>query len=69
MEQLTAVLWRTILECEALLNEEDCPPERVLKAGHCLAQMAGAYKAVVEVVSIEERIATLERAAAERTNR
>jgi hypothetical protein len=30
LEQLTAVLWRTILECEALLNEEDCPPERVL---------------------------------------
>jgi hypothetical protein len=36
LEQLTAVLWRTILECEALLNEEDCPPERVLKAGHSL---------------------------------
>ena len=68
LEQLTAVLWRTILECEALLNEEDCPPERVLKAGHCLAQMAGAYKAVVEVVSIEARVAKLE-AAAERTTR
>jgi hypothetical protein len=63
LEQLSAVLWRTILEIEAMLNEDDCPPDRVLRAGHCLAQMASAYKAVVETVSLEEKIRALEMAA------
>jgi hypothetical protein len=59
LEQLTAVLWRTILEIEEMLHEEDCPPDRVLKAGHCLAELAGAFRAVTEVVTIEQRIRAL----------
>jgi hypothetical protein len=63
LEQLTAVLWRTVLEVEALLNEEDCPPERVLRCAHALAQLSGAYRSVTEVVAIEQRIRALEMAA------
>jgi hypothetical protein len=66
LEQLTAVLWRTVLEVEAMLNDAECPPERVLRAGHCLAQLANSYRAVIEMASIEQRLAALERAAAER---
>jgi hypothetical protein len=62
LEQLTAVLWRTILEIEALLNEDECPADRVLKSAHALAQLAGAYKGVIEVASIEQRLEALERA-------
>ena len=65
LEELTAVLWRTIREVEALLAEPDCPPERVLRTGHCLAQMAGAYRAVTDTLEIEQRIRALE-AASER---
>jgi hypothetical protein len=63
LEQLTAVLWRTVLEIEALLNEDECPADRVLKASHALAQLAGAYRAVMETASLEQRIQALEHAA------
>jgi hypothetical protein len=65
LEQLTAVLWRCVLEVEALLHEDECPPDRVLKASHALAQVAGVYTKVVETAELEGRIAALE-AAAER---
>ncbi len=64
LTQLRAVLWQTILEVEQLLAD-DCPPERVLRAGHCLAQLAGAYSKLVETIDLEQRIQQLE-AAAER---
>ena len=63
LEHLAALLWQALLEVEGLLTEEDCPPERVLRAGHCLAQMANAYKAVLEASDLEARLQHLERAA------
>jgi hypothetical protein len=62
LEQLTAVLWRCVLEVEALLNEDECPPDRVLKAAHALAQLAGAYRGVMEVAELEPRLQALEAA-------
>jgi hypothetical protein len=69
LEQLAAVLWRTVLEIDALLSEPECPPERVLRAGHCLAQLANSYRGVLEVASIEARLAALERVDAEKNGR
>ena len=63
LEQLTAVLWRCVLEVEALLNEDECPADRVLKAAHALAQLAGAYRTVIETADLEQRIQALEQAA------
>jgi hypothetical protein len=60
LEQLTAVLWRTVLEIEALLNEDECPPDRVLRSAHALAQLAGAYRAVIETADFEARLSALE---------
>jgi hypothetical protein len=45
---------------EALLNEAECPPDRVLKASHALAQLAGAYSRVVESTTFEERLRAVE---------
>ena len=61
-------LWAAILEVSDLIEDQDCPPDRVLRAGHCLAQLASAYKSVVETASIDERLAALERAAASERN-
>jgi hypothetical protein len=69
LHDLQRVLWAAIVEVEALLDVRPCSTEVVLRSAHALAQLASAYRGVVEIVSIEERIATLERAAAERTNR
>ena len=66
LEHLSALLWQALLEVEALLAAADCPPERVLRAGHCLAQMANAYKAVLEASDLEVRLQQLERAIDER---
>ena len=63
LEQLTAALWQCVLEVEALLNEDECPADRVLKAAHALAQLAGAYRAVMETAELEQRIRALEEAA------
>jgi hypothetical protein len=65
LAQLRAVLWRTIREVEDLLDVRPCSTETVLKSAHALAQLAGAYRGVLEVVDIEARLAKLE-AAAER---
>jgi hypothetical protein len=62
LEQLTAVLWGIIIEYEALMNEEDCPSERALRCAHALAQLSSAYRGVVEVAQLDERIAALEAA-------
>jgi hypothetical protein len=63
LEQFADVLWRVVLEIEELLSDEECPPERVLRAGHCLAQMSGAYRALMETVELEQRVRALELAA------
>jgi hypothetical protein len=62
LEQLSAVLWRTVLEIEAMLNEDDCPPDRVLRCAHALSQLSSAYKSVIDGVDIEQRIRVLEMA-------
>lgn len=67
LAELQRVLWRTVVEVEGLLDDEDCPPDRVLRAAHAMAQVAGAYKTVVEAASLEARIMALENAA-ERTH-
>ena len=63
--QLRAVLWRTIVEVEQLLDTRPPGHELVLKSAHALAQLAGAYTRLVETADLEERIQRLE-AAAER---
>ena len=58
--QLRAVLWRTILEVEALLNARPPATEVVMKSAHALAQLAGAYTKLTETTELEARIAALE---------
>jgi hypothetical protein len=62
LTQLRAVLWRTILAVEALLDA--CPPssELVIKSAHALAQLAGSYTKVVETADLEARLQALETA-------
>jgi hypothetical protein len=60
LTQLRAVLWRTILEVEDLLDVPQRPPDLVLKSAHALAQLAGAYRAVLETVDIDARLTALE---------
>jgi hypothetical protein len=60
LTQLRAVLWRTIIEVEALLDTRPPSTEIVLKSGHALAQLAGAYTRLVETADLETRLATLE---------
>jgi hypothetical protein len=57
---LRAVLWRTILEVEALLDARPPATEVVLKSAHALAQLAGAYTKLTETTELEARIAALE---------
>jgi hypothetical protein len=66
LSQLRGVLWRTIREVEALLDVRPCSTDVILKSAHALAQLAGAYRGVLEVESIEARLAKLESVAAER---
>ena len=63
LTQLRRVLWEVILEVEALLDGPQRSAEVVLKSAHALAQLAGAYRAVIETADLEERIARLEQAA------
>jgi hypothetical protein len=65
LRNLQAVLWMLILEVEELLGD-DPPAERVLRCAHAMAQLASAYKGVIEMVDISARLEALERAA-ERT--
>jgi hypothetical protein len=64
LAELQRVLWRTVLEVEALLDTRPPSTEVVLRCAHALAQLAGAYKGVVEVADIEARLSALEQAAA-----
>jgi len=65
LTQLRAVLWKTILEVEGLLEARPPASDLVLRSAHALAQLAGAYTKLVETAELEGRIAALE-AAAER---
>jgi hypothetical protein len=69
LTQLRRVFWDTILEVEALLDVRPPSTEVVLKSAHALSQLAGAYKGIVEVVDLEQRLFALERDAAERNGR
>jgi hypothetical protein len=57
---LQRVLWRTILQVEALLDVRPYAPELVLKAAHALAQLAGPYTRLLETADLEARLTALE---------
>jgi hypothetical protein len=57
---LRRVLWRTILEVEALLDARPPSNELVLKSAHALAQLAGAYRSVLETSDLAQRLTALE---------
>ena len=60
LTQLRRVLWRTIVEVEALLDTRPPANELVLKAAHALSQLAGVYIKVAEVAELEDRVSALE---------
>jgi hypothetical protein len=60
LDDLRRVLWRTIMEVEALLDTRPPANDLVLKSAHALAQLAGAYRAVTETADLEARIVALE---------
>jgi ATP:corrinoid adenosyltransferase len=62
LSQLRAVLWRTILEVEALLDARPPATELVIKSAHALAQLAGSYTRLVETADLEARLQALEAA-------
>jgi hypothetical protein len=62
LSQLRAVLWRCILEVEALLDVRPPSNDMVLRSAHALAQLAGTYTKVVETADLEKRLAALEAA-------
>jgi hypothetical protein len=62
LTQLRAVLWRTILEVEALLDVRPPSNELVIKSAHALAQLAGSYTRLVETADLEARLQALEAA-------
>jgi hypothetical protein len=66
LADLQRVLWRTVIEVEALLDARPVSNELTLKAAHALAQLANSYKGVAEVADIEPRLRALERASADR---
>jgi hypothetical protein len=62
LTHLRAVLWRTILEVEALLDARPPSNELVIKSAHALAQLAGSYTKLVETADLEARLQALETA-------
>jgi hypothetical protein len=60
LDDLTRVMWQTILEVEALLDTRPPSNDLVLRSAHALAQLAGSYTRLVETSALEERIAALE---------
>jgi len=67
MADLQGTVWRMIRRVDALSRHPEAPPDRVLRCAHALSQLASAYKSVVEVTEIQQRLAALERATVERT--
>jgi hypothetical protein len=73
---LRRVLWQTIAEIEELIEspllddagEADLRARQalVLKAGHALAQLSGAYTRLIEGGDLEQRITALEAAVLQR---
>jgi hypothetical protein len=68
LSQLRAVLWRLIVEVEDLLDARPPSNELVLKCAHAMAQLAGAYKSVLEVVSLDARLTAVEQRFTESPN-
>jgi hypothetical protein len=60
LTQLRRVLWRTIVEVEALLDTHPPSNALVLKSTHALSQLAGTYTKLVESSELEARVAALE---------
>jgi hypothetical protein len=60
LTQLRRVVWGVILEIEALLDAQPISPDLILRSGHALAQLAGAYTKLVESSELEQRIKALE---------
>ena len=60
LAQLRAVVWRTILEVEALLDARPAANDLVLKSAHALAQLAGAYRGILEVTDLDKRLTVIE---------
>lgn len=58
--QLQAVLWQTIIEVEGVLDTRPPSHELILKAAHALAQLAGVYGRILEVVDLDARLTALE---------
>jgi hypothetical protein len=63
LADLQRVLWRTVLEVEALLDTRPPSTEVVLRCAHALAQLAGAYKGILEI-DVQDRLLALEQAQA-----
>jgi hypothetical protein len=60
LDDLTRVLWQVILEVEALLDTRPPSNDLIIKSAHALAQLAGAYRAVIETTDLEARLSALE---------
>jgi hypothetical protein len=59
LRQLTRVLWRAILEAEAILAHAD-DAELTLRAVHAISQASGQYAKLIEVGEFEARLKVLE---------
>jgi hypothetical protein len=53
-------MWQAILDTKALTDRPRPSAATVLKVGHCLAQLSGAYRALVQDSELEARIKALE---------
>ena len=62
LADLRRVMWRTIVEVEALLDARPPSNDLVLKSAHALAQLAGSYTRLVETTDLETRLQALEAA-------
>jgi hypothetical protein len=62
LPQLTAILWKALLEAESVLQAAEEPALR-LRAVHALSQCAGQYAKLLEIGELEARIQALEQGA------
>jgi hypothetical protein len=68
LADLQRALWQTIIEVEALLDTRPPDTNLVLRAAHALAQLASAYRGILEI-DVEARLLALEQAQAEAVGR
>jgi hypothetical protein len=65
LDDLTRILWRTIVEVEGLLDTRPPSNDLILRSAHALAQLAGAYRGILEVVDLDKYRSALEQWMAE----